>query len=280
MSEALQVLDAPQRSPSVTVLERLPTAEGFSDSVRQRTRGLVKDLARSYWQIAESFGVILEKRLYLDWGFETFEQYAEAECDMKRNKAYGLAKIHNYFTREIAPQFEDKPELYAEVLNTAKDMGWVKALRLATARVMNSTNAPIVLEQARTLSSEQLDMAIRTSLQAEAKQKKIEAGQPVRKLPSGEKSVKRPFSFSMDQAEHVEDAIKKAVMVLPQGSDENAAISHICQSYFNEACVSIEDVLVDLENRFGVCLVAFDQDYTRVVYGEGTLEEFKEAQPG
>ncbi|MGL4398232.1 MAG: hypothetical protein ACRCXD_00055 [Luteolibacter sp.] len=276
MSTALEVRES--FSP-IQVLERLPERAAYADQVRKSTRGLVKDLARTYWALAESFGFILEKRLYLDWGYETFEQYAEAECDMKRNKALGLAKIHNYFTREIAPAFEENPKLYEEVIDTAKEMGWVKALRLATTRVMTAENAPLVLEQARTLSSEQLDMAIRMSIAAEQKKKKLESGEPlVRKTQ--EQSVRRPFSLTMDQAEKVEDGIRKALLVLPQGADENAAVSHICESYFNEQCVSIEDVLVDLENRFGVCLVAFDQDYARVLYGEGTLEEFKDANGG
>lgn len=251
-----------------------------SNQVRNHTKGLVRNLARNYWYLAESFGVILERRLYLDWGYVTFEQYAENECDMKRNKAYGLAKIYNYFTNEIAPQFEDQPALFAQVLQAAKEMGWVKALRLATARVLTSNNAPVVLEQATTLSSEQLDMAIRTSLQAMAKEGRNGAGSSPRPPKLADKSVRRPFAFTLDQAEHVEESIRKAALVLPPGADENVAIAHICERYFNEASSSIEEILVDIENRFGVCLVAFNHDYSSVVYGEGTLDEFNETRAG
>ncbi len=97
---------APGKGKKV-VVERKVERGGLSplEELEQETRTILRlkgEIAQKFWDLGKAMDKVLKGRLYLEKGFDTFEEYLEKEVVIGRSTAFRLIDLSRKFSRETA----------------------------------------------------------------------------------------------------------------------------------------------------------------------------------
>lgn len=235
--------------------------------VRSRIQELGKEISDAYWELSELVARVNHDKLYRTWGYTRFEDWAKAECDMGRRQAFAFVKIQNYFGADLKQKLLGQPELYDEAVETAKTIGWCKALKLASENVMNAGNAEDVLEKARSLSVDDLETECRSVFKEMRDEEKEDSSET-----NTMKSVRKAFVLTTYQENVVNVALEKAKATLSAGASDGSALAFICGEYDATGSKSLQETLSNLERQLGITLIAIVEDKDTIAYGGDALE--------
>lgn len=250
------------------------TAE--SSRLRKEVNDLLSKVNETYWELAEALAKVMNGKHFKAWGFESFEKYLEEECGLRRGKGYALPKIYNYFAYKLKEGFTKYPEEYARLMDCIKEIGWAKARLLATNKIITPMNVDRIIEMAKTLSMDQLDIRCKEEFLALPQKDKEDSDDD-----NTVKLVRKGFNFTIYQMEMVDQAIAKALSTMLEGATPSSAVALICQDFcsnnveINSERSREENVallLSKLERVLNLSFIAYDSSSNSVLYGEDTLE--------
>lgn len=223
--------------------------------VRKHVINLKEDIGKSYVKMGGLFYTILKNKMYLDWGYSSFNEYIENEVDYSTRKAHFLKRIWERFKVDL--------NVDTESLNT---VGWTKSKEIA--KIHDKDKREKVLNDAeKSITSDNKEDLTVNELEKTAKQlnKDEEEGDDadVRTL----KQV--TLNFYKNQKELFDKAIKKA-------SDEtdsekrNYLLSMICLHYLSSSFgdQELNFLLNQIEKSFGLRILAFDEETGEMEYGD------------
>ena len=242
----------------------IPTDEGRR--IRKRIKALVGKVNDSYWELSELVAKVHTEKLYRQWGFKKFPDWAKDEFNLGRRKAYNFAEIQNYFNGKIKKELPEAS--YNEVVDTVKTIGWSKALVLAQSNVINQGNYGDVIEAAKELSYDDLKKEVVRrfkDLTDEEKENSVET--------NNMKTVRKSYVFTAQQEVEVTRAVTKAKSQMREGAKDSAAIALICAEYdANNSESTLAEKLSMFERLLGIQLVAIDEQGETVLYGDEVLQ--------
>ena len=243
-----------------------PSATLEGEAIRLKIHELSSTISVAYWELSELVAMVSNKKLYKTWGFGTFEEWAKNECDVGRRKAFYFVKIQNYFNDHLKKQLQGSPELYEQAVAVAKEIGWSKALKLASENVITKENIGDVLEAAQTLSVDELETKCRAvfkDLSAKDKDSSIESNTM--------KMVRKSFQLTTYDENVVSLAISKAKESLKEGASDSTALAWICGEYTATGSMDITDALSKMERLLGITIVAVMENENRIIHGADAI---------
>ena len=257
--------------------EELMMDSGEASALRDKIKGLVDNIAKTYWELSECLAQVQEKKAYKNWGYNTFDKYIEAEIEFaERRKAYYLIKMYKYYTQDLKSLITDK-EQYQAALDAAKTVGWTKAVTVANKGIINNENIDEITKKVRDLPVRDLKVFCDTVYDS-MNPKEQEAADD-----AAIKTVKKHFQLALPQAEDVRLALEKAETMLKDGGTERQreghALSLICQDFLATHTAtpgskeSVVTLLSKYESILGISIIAVDKAKGKIVMGEATLGE-------
>jgi hypothetical protein len=252
--------------------------------MRKKAKELSGQLETSYMELAKILHEVSEPGaadvppLYKQWGFETFENYAQEELNLHERKAKHLRRIWYRLEVELAGlSHETKVKII--------QLGWTKVRELI--RVLTVQNADEWAERAKVSSYANLCVYVRRYLDAleEAQAQAPQSGPPSRiSLPDAEKFVHKHFPLSLSQAEVVNGALEKASVIAKSDSNSHL-LTMICMDFVATTVTGNDDdatirYLAQLEDKLGYKLVIVDPRTNEVVFGIKTLQKVAGVEEG
>lgn len=236
--------------------------------VRVRIEELGKNISESFFELASLIDRVHDEKLFKQWGHKKFADWAQAEFQMGRRKAYNLRKISEYFNKTLKKELPEAK--HEEVVTTVKDIGWSKALELANENVITNDNVDEVLGAAKEQTVEGLRSQCRNEFKANMTDEQKEKSDDTNNM----KQVRKSFQLYLSQVEVVETAIEKAKAQMKEGATDSGALTNICADFdaANDS-FSLSDKLAQLEQVNNIKIVAFDPKKSEVIYGIENLEE-------
>ncbi|MFA5032861.1 MAG: hypothetical protein WC614_07570 [bacterium] len=227
---------------NVCTLNMLP--EVPHNDIRQEILQLRDTVERSYLRLSKLLFEVRHKGLYKDWGYPTFKDYCEKEIDFGFRKARYLTLI-----QEKLPEFTDSSTRQA-VEDQFVEIGWYKASKIA--RIAKKENVQELITEAKQLSARQVDEKIRALIN----------GKPERK------TYPKNFVLCEDQAKTVDEALEMAQR-LDKTYSPGCALSLICLEFMSNRIKEsneLESLLMKLEERFHIFLIALDKESGNITY--------------
>jgi hypothetical protein len=188
-----------------------------SDDLRDEIRNLANVISSSYWGLAEKLSAVFDQKRYKNWGYPTFDAYADQELNIKRTKAYDLANTYRYFTVALREKIQDKAT-YEAVLSEAKNLEWTKALKLATEKVIDHDNAQLLISSAKTKSLKELETQCKEIIDAMPEEKAEERKDELEKIS------KKTFGLTLWQTDVVENTIDRIKKEMKAGASDSSAL--------------------------------------------------------
>lgn len=170
------------------------------DTVREELRCATRTVDETYLEVAKLLHEVKSNEYYRRWEFDTFSDYCETELDMRRSKAYYLARI-----AEILQMVGGDWELAGRV-------GWNKMSLIAPLLGLDRDENDRLMREAEVSSYRALRRKVR--LTPHGSKNKV-----------GEEEDNRitlPFRFDTDEAEVVVDALESAKKLIGVESDSLA----------------------------------------------------------
>ena len=99
--------------------EVIPTEEG--KRIRKRIKQLADKISDNFWEISELIAKVQNEKIYRQWNYKKFADWANAEFAIGRSKAYNLAKIQNYFANTLRKALPESK--YNLAIESAKEIG-------------------------------------------------------------------------------------------------------------------------------------------------------------
>jgi len=262
--EELELMDTEEDFEVPNVGIESPNAR----KVRERIAELGKNISESFFELSTLVDQVHKDKLYKQWGYKKFADWAQTEFQMGRRKAYNLRQISEYFNTTLKGQLV--PAKYEEVVDTVKDIGWSKALELATENVFTNDNCAEVLEAAKTSTVEDLREKCRHEFKAQMTPEELEKSNDNNTM----KQMRKTFQLHLGQDEVVAAAIEKAKTMMKDGTTDSSALTNICAEFdaANDASMVMEDKIALMEQVWNLKIVAFDVNKNQVVYGLENLE--------
>lgn len=267
-------------SESEEAVEELDTVE--NREVLSRVKRDLEKFYSLYWDLSRDIHHVNKHRLYRLVGYKTFDEYVSKELDFSSRKAYYLCNIYNYYENTLKSRLSDKPELYNEILERVKNIGWAKAEKIANKKVLTSDNALRILDEITkpddrgrvpTVSQVESIIAREDDSRTEDKHEEDEEEQ--------NQTVVMRFVFSKAQANSVNDALDIAKGICSANSKPPTLMSWVCGE-FVETYASDRGKDIDLgtalgrfEELLGMDLVALDRISGDVKYGQETAQALK-----
>jgi|GEM_PF-3218985 len=235
------------------------------DEVRARAKALYLGSRVLNVALAETLDFIIDKGLYNDWGFGSFERYCEAELGIPGRQGYEYVKIFRSLKTNTPLSSEQMGSISTTKANSLRklaDAGLIK----------DKEKAEEWLETAQDLSVDQVrkevDKVLSTAV-ADRGAAKPSPDHPVKILK---------FPLYQEQLDVWEEAEARA-RTIAESDKPGHLLSCICLAFNAEAWEgrkqSLSKLCGNLEKTFGVRLVAFEPgEDLRVLYGEGALAAF------
>jgi hypothetical protein len=244
------------------------------DGLRNQIKDLVSSISTSYWSLAEKLAFVFDQKRYKSWGYPTFEAYADQEIGMKRTKAYDLANIYKYFTVTLKEKLQDQ-QLYNQVITDVKDLGWNKALKIATEKVIDKDNAKEVIDTAKTSTLKELDFKCKEIIEAMPQEKQEERKEEV------EKTTKKSFHLNLWQADVVDNTIDKVKKMMREGANDSSALVFMCQDFNSSNQIpksqgDVSEYLSKVERTLGIRILATTSDYSKIIYGTSLIDSYND----
>ena len=178
------------------------------------------------------------------WGFRDFDEYAERELQMGVRKAYYFAEVGKAIrSAKLTKEQVDK-------------VGWTKMKEIAKLIMDKPQDAQRYLGMAETLSTKQLQDALR----AERETVRVTEGQA--STPS---VIRMDLKFEAEAGRIVSDAIKLASTEMGVEGNNSLAVQHITAEWLqmkgaDSSITTVEDWISHLERIFGVKLQVIQSD--------------------
>jgi hypothetical protein len=210
----------------------------------------------AYWRLAAALHRVWDESAYLEWGYETFNDYVDAELDMQRRKAQYLVAIAGWFGEQSE-----------SVQDWVKTLGWTKARELVG--VVDDTNLNGWREIADGASLREISEAVKA-----AKTLATTADDDDAQAPAEDKPKAKRFMLFDGQMNNVESALSLAKTNAGTEKDGHA-LDLICTEYLaqNGALNNLGDYLRRVEQVIGHKLIAFEPNDGVVAFGAETLDE-------
>lgn len=251
----LTVVKGKPRATEVERMESVGTLEHAD--VRAEVQDLRRQAEESYWDLSVGLHKVYTNSYYIAWGFQSWNEYVEADLDFQPRKAQYLVSIQEWFGRM-------KPE----VQDWIRSMGWTKAKELVG--VVNNDNAADW--RSRLDGKSYKDMM--GELKGPSPDGTDEGNVTTLNPQSEDKATRKAFGLFPDQMESVTAALKKAMEIA--GSDkEGHALDMICVDFLstNGGIDNLQDLLSKIERQTGVSLIAYDKNEDVILYGGALLDE-------
>jgi hypothetical protein len=97
-----------------SLLPNIPTGDS-PDAIRQRIPQIRAITELSYMQLARDLWSVFHRKLYTDWGFESFDHYVRHEVGISKDRSYRLRRIFSVFVMKC-----DIPPATLNVLGRSK----------------------------------------------------------------------------------------------------------------------------------------------------------------
>ena len=248
--------------------EVIPTDEG--KRIRKRIKILAEKLSDNYWEISELIARVHNEKIFRQWGYKKFSEWANGEFSVGRSKAYNFAKIQNYFNNTLRKELPEP--MYNQAIETARKIGWNKALEVARANVITKDNCAQVLEVASTRSYDDLKKELKVIFKEMPKDDQDSSVEN-----NTMKTCRKTFVLTVQQEVDVKASIEKAKESMREGATDSSALALICAEYLScNPEGSLSEKLSNFERLLGVQLVAVSQDGVVIEYGEQTLKTLAE----
>ena len=252
-----------------------------SKTLRENVQRLLTAVNETYWCLAENLSIVSNGKHYKAWGYSSFEQYLAEECGLKRGKGYALAKIFNYFNNQLKESFVGQDDKYNTLMDVVKQVGWAKARRLATDKIIKPDNVDLIIDKAQKLSLDELEAWCKAEFKAlpEPEQDDSDSDNNV-------KLVRKNFQLTLYQLETVDDAIHKALATMREGATPSSAIALIAGDFLQSATdvstggnrkENIAHLIGKMERLFGISLIAYDDKEDDILFGEENLSKVAES---
>lgn len=225
--------------------EQLTLAE--STAVRGRLAEVKETIDKSYLEMGKLLYQTMHRKLYLDWGYDSFKAYCDGELRFKERKAKYLASIWKTVKVNLGLP-DDKVE----------GIEWTK-LQEAT-KVMDEDNAEDLLEEVRDMTYEQVKNKVREVQAEKAREERLQSGS---NDDGDEDVVEKLERFSIQlfegQKATVEDAIACAERVT--GSDKRChllatvALEYLSHHLEGDRDARLGTMIDRLERAFNTTLI-------------------------
>jgi len=257
-------------------------SEQWAARVRRRANTLNTALDSGYMELAAILYMVYDTPIngdpnnapiYREWGFDTWEDWAFRELNLKPAKAQYLRRIHYVLNVELA-------DMAAEVRTRICSLGISKARHLL--RVLTPSNASRWCEIAETSSAYELGNAVKASL-IEAETRALDAAtegddSDVDPVPTrGETIHSVSFKLYPDQKDVVRQAIDRAGELASSGKAGHG-LTLICLDFLaNNDFRMAQDgqmqrkFVAKLEGLLGKKLVMIDPETREIEYGGNAL---------
>jgi hypothetical protein len=277
--------------PNVVPLTLVPAEEpidkdigskAWSKRVRKKAKQLSGELETGYMELARILYWVCDTKsteppyesIFKEWGFATFDNYAQEELNLHERKAKSLRRI--WFRLEVELSGLDSA-IKKEIIS----LGWTKVRELI--RVLTIANSKEWVERAKQENYSTLCVSIRKYLYAleEAQKNPENQGKSLAQiepaLPPKETYVHKHLALEQTQADVVEAALQKA-SVLAGSTSDNHLLTLICSDFVVSNNLGKESdakarYLARVEETLGIKLIAFDPKTKNILYGAETLVE-------
>ncbi len=132
-------------------LTQSPTPSGDSPTeVRRRIRRLKREVDTAYIQLGRDLYLVYHRRLFVQWGHDTWTDYVEQEVGISQSRGDRLRRIWSAFVKKLA--------LKQQSLNGVGYTNAFVLLPLVNKGIITSENVDDWLQAARTLSYRDLEL--------------------------------------------------------------------------------------------------------------------------
>lgn len=249
-----------------------PEEEKEARKYLDATSKMIKKLDDFYWELSERLANVFNKKMYRVLGHKTVDGYLK-ENEFERRKAYYLVQLHSYFNLELKQSFGETSDEYKFVIDNVKKIGWTKASKIATNKVLTKDNAKEVIGKAIDFSVKELELWIKNTFAAMTEEEQMEAEDD-----NDLKTVPMSFQCTLPQKRDIDEAITAALSTMKEGASKSSALSMICRDFMatnalgKDREVNVAEVLSKYERLLDVTLIAIDDQAGAVVYGMDNIE--------
>ncbi|MBF0554014.1 MAG: hypothetical protein HQK96_05575 [Nitrospirae bacterium] len=252
---------------------------GERSELREEIKKLAVWIEEMFVEMGGKLYTVSKEKLYISWGFRSFEDYLETDLDTGVRRGKYLLAIYRYFNEEIK-----RPDLLEEV----KHIGWTKLKELV--HVINGDNKDLILKLAESCNSAQFADAIgklkkemaskRDEISGEIKMGKGDYKDAIGRI-SGEVADKHHMTFAFDDEQYanVMDALDiagKLMGAMDKGEKLSNKMSMVCLEFltnnsdFSKKSVDGNGALIGylgrIEQAIGIKLVCLKEG--NIIHGK------------
>jgi len=301
METSLRVVDGAKRrkvtdTPKKVVTDAELTAA--ENEIRERAKTIVRDIDDKYWELGEILYDVYDgvpggyralmkgegsraerQEMFRKWGYKSFGEYCEKEVGIRERTAQNIRYAYYWFSVHLS--------LPEEVMVDLRSLG--RSFVYQLSGFADETNITVWIEQAKTLTYEELRKAIKAAKAVaagksaddeerdqEAAGKAVEDEKGAKPLPKPEEWHTLQTSLADAQWEVWQSAFDRAKKL--SGSDKighNMAL--ICQDFLANNDFSDDSkkdrstFLGKVEQKLGLLLIGIDPSSGKPVHGRDLL---------
>jgi DNA polymerase III gamma/tau subunit len=201
-----------------------------ADVVRGQIKEFRDQVEEGYLDMSQLMAEIFHKEFYLEWGFDTFQDYVSKELDFEIRKAEYFVKIWDKTKALNLPRAE------------LHKLGWTKIKDLIN--VMTAENAQEWLKRAKDMSTREVTDAVRITRRVDPN------------VPRPATVITLKLVMSESEANIITEALGEAKQLCNTTNDV-LALEMICQDWMQEKCAkptmaSLKDQVKYIERAYGV----------------------------
>jgi hypothetical protein len=234
--------------PAKTKAEALPISKDAFEC-REKIKMAAANVGNSYYELCEQLHAADLNRYWAEWGFDSFEAYADKELDIGYRKARYLASMYDAFLKA----------------NITRDqvvhIGWSKVKEICPLITADPKSAKKWLKEAEKKGIRELAETIRVSKGA----------------PARPDVVRLSLKFEPADGKIVTDALVTAFGEIGEEKADKG-IAHICGEWImtkgaGSPATTLDDWVTYLEKLFGVTLTVEEGAETSELAEGDSLEE-------
>lgn len=223
-----------------------PLTMDESVAVRSRIATVKEAIDKSYLEMGKLLYQTMHRKLYLDWGYDSFRAYCDGELRFKERKAKYLASI--WKTVKVNLGLPDEK---------VEGIEWTK-LQEAT-KVMDEDNAAELLDEIRTMSHQDTINRVREIKAEKDREDRIQSGSEGGEDEEVERLERFTIQLFSSQKDTVEDAIAVAERII--GSDKRChllttiALEYLSHHLEGDRDARLGTMIDRLERTFNTTLI-------------------------
>jgi len=244
--------------------------------VRKRVARLKKEIDSSYIQLGKDFYLIYHRRLFQNWGYDSFTDYVETEVGMAKQRAERCRRIWTKFVKEcgVKPKELDgigytnallllpvvKSDNVKHWIDTAKGIKRDEFDKVVSRDPLTYRDLDLAISAAKSPSAAAVaDLPVAgTPPEPENPGEEIDTtpGSPMPPVPAG----RRRLAVNMHPSQYkvVDAAIAEARRTKPEEMAENEALAHVATEFLaarmskeEKPLVRVQFLLANLETSYG-----------------------------